>query len=98
VSGDTGKGSAMAVILLIAMVVLNVPLYVLLGKSFFGGWGEFLDAVVAMLDRYAYLNEERRAGKLMLLLFLVSCVAIVAAEYHVVAKFLFGIAEPWRFR
>ena len=86
--------------LLVILLVVNVPLYLLLGKAFFGGWEGFLQSLVALIqpDIVSALSgsyEEKRIGRFTLLLFLVVCGATTAAEYHVVAKFLLGMDRPW---
>ena len=86
--------------LLVILLVVNVPLYLLLGKAFFGGWEGFLQSLVALVqpDIVSALSgsyEEKRIGRFTLLLFLVVCGATTAAEYHIVAKFLLGMDRPW---
>jgi hypothetical protein len=85
---------------LLVIIVVNVPLYLLLGKAFFGSWEGFLTACIAVVQpdiiSAATGNfEENRIGRFTLLIYLLVCVACVAAEYHVVAKFILGIANPW---
>jgi hypothetical protein len=90
----------MNLILLIVLIILNIPLYLLLGRAFFENWEGFLQACIAVVRpdivsaaRGNY--HEDRIGRFTLLVYLVVCGALVAAEYHVVAKFFLGIANPW---
>lgn len=90
----------MSIVLLVALVILNIPIYLLLGKSVFGGWTGFLESIVAIFqsDLSAAASgsyEEHRVGKFTLLFFVLACIAIVAAEYHVIAKFILGMERPW---
>ena len=80
--------------MLIILFVLNVPLYFLLGKSMFGGWEEFLESIVATMT-FSGEYGDGRISKFTLYLFVIICVGTVAAEYHVVAKYLFGMERPW---
>ena len=86
--------------MLIVIAVLNIPLYFLLGKSFFGGWQGLFESIVAIItpDVRSALSgnyQEHRVGRFTFFMFLIVCVAAVASEYHVVAKFIFGIEKPW---
>jgi hypothetical protein len=86
--------------LLIVLFVLSGPLYFLLGRSLFGGWEGFFEACVAVIrpDIISAASgnyHDDRAGRFTLLLYLLICAAIVAAEYHVVARFILGIENPW---
>lgn len=90
----------MNIALLIVLVILNIPLYWLLGKSFFGSWQGLMDALVAIVmpdivSAASGKYEEHRIGRFTLLLYLLVCVSTVAAEYHVVAKFILGMENPW---
>lgn len=92
----------MTLYLFIGVVLLNIPVYLLLGKTFFGGWHGFLESFVAIFrsDIQAAFSgdyEGHQIGKFTLLLYALSCAFIVAAEYHVIAKFLFGFEHPWDF-
>ena len=84
--------------MLIVIAVLNIPLYCLLGKSFFGGWQGLFDAIVAMItpgtvSAFTGKAGEHRIGRFTFIMFV--CIVTVACEYHVVAKFVFRIAKPW---
>jgi hypothetical protein len=85
----------MRILLLIILFILNIPLWWLLGKSFFGDWGGFLASIDAMFQRVAW--GETANKRFILLLYLIACVSTFAAEYHVVAKFILGINDPWAF-
>ena len=71
--------------LLIALIVLNVPVYLFFGKSFFGGWGGFVEAL-----RYSFTPDvislfrgefgEDRWQSMKLGFFVLLCVGTVAAE------------------
>ena len=79
---------------------LNIPLYFLLGKSFFGGWEGLFESIVAMItpDVKSALSgdyDEHRIGRFTFIMYLIVCSAVVLSEYHVVAKYFFGIEKPW---
>ena len=83
-----------ASIAFITMAVVNIPLFIFIGKLFFGCWGDFWDAIVFWFtpDTYSMLTgnltEDWLAeGKLGL--FIVSCGAIVFGELWLIVK-LFG--------
>jgi hypothetical protein len=85
---------------MIVVIVLCLPLYWMLGKSFFGSWEGVLEALVALLvggpkwgDRAAHV--ERHFGRLTVIWYVGICVFSTAAFYHMVAKFLLGIEKPW---
>ena len=84
----------------IVIAVLNVPLYVLLGKSFFGGWQGLFEAIVAMITPGAVSALSGKAGehgigRFTFIMYVIVCAAAVSSEYHVIAKFMFGIEKPW---
>lgn len=90
----------MNITLLLILIVVNIPLYWLLGRSFFGGWEGFIQSIVAILqpDIISALQgkyEEHRIGRFTLFLFLIVCGVTTAAEYHVIAKFVLGMENPW---
>jgi hypothetical protein len=79
------------VIILIVLSVVNIPLYLVIGKVLFGGWVEFLDAVkfwftpdVFSLFRGEYADDfwaELKIG-----LFVVLCGACVFGEFRLIQK------------
>jgi hypothetical protein len=87
-------------VVLAVLLVLNLPIYWLLAKSFFGSWEGFLEAVVAIVvpdivSAASGKYEDHRIGRFTLLLYLLVCVSTFAAEYHVVAKYILGVKDPW---
>lgn len=86
--------------LFIAVVVLNIPTYVILFRAFFGNANGFWNA-------FGRANENQSLGKeenedaffadMQFLLFGVACISITIASYFVIAKFLLGFADPWEF-
>jgi hypothetical protein len=90
----------MNITLLIILAVLNVPLFWLLAKSFFGDWEGFRDAIIAMIvpgivSAAAGKHDDHRIGRFTLMMYVIVCVSTLAAEYQVVAKFILGIEHPW---
>ena len=84
----------------IVIAVLNFPLYLLLGKSFFRGWQGLLEAIVAMITPRAISALSGKAGehgigRFTLIMYVIVCAATLLSEYHVIAKFMFGIEKPW---
>ena len=90
-------------LLLIALLLLNIPLYVFLWRTFFSGWRDFLDSLRSVsivsdsLDRYQQPARREPASDrdadalypvLKLLLFVLGVLSGVAAEYHVGAWIL----------
>ena len=78
-------------ILLGVLVVANVPLYLLLGHTFFGGWDGFLEALRFWLtpDVWSLFKGEYWedwSAEMRLFIFVVVCVAAVAAEYALLVK------------
>ncbi|CAM5459440.1 hypothetical protein [Rhodanobacter lindaniclasticus] len=84
-------------LLLIALLLLNIPLYVFLWRAFFSGWRDFFDSLRGVgiinysLDRYKHRvgwkwAPEREVNALYpvlrLLLFVLGVLSGVAAEYH----------------
>ncbi|HJT32744.1 MAG TPA: hypothetical protein VJ783_11945 [Pirellulales bacterium] len=90
----------MHVTMMVVIVLLNTPLYFLLARSFFGSWEGFFESFVAIItpDIVSAASGnyyEHRIGRFTLFMFLLVCASITAAEYHVVARYLFGIERPW---
>lgn len=86
--------------LLVILAVLNIPLYLMLGKSMFGGWEGFFESIIAMItpgfvSAVQGKHGDHQIGRFTLIFYLITCVATVAAEYHVIAKYLMGIEKPW---
>ena len=86
--------------LFIVLAVLNIPLFWLLAKSFFGDWEGFRDAVVAMIvpnivSAASGKFEDHKIGRFTLVMYVIVCGSTLAAEYHVVAKFILGMETPW---
>jgi hypothetical protein len=84
----------------LVIVALNAPLYYLITRSFFPSWEDFFEAMVAIIvpptaSALSGNYHEHRIGRFTLLMYLLICGSITAAEYHVVARFLFGIEHPW---
>ena len=84
-------------LLLVALLLLNIPLYVFLWRTFFSGWRDFLDSlrsvsvVADSLDDDNYRvgrrsTSEPEANALFpffrLLLFVLGVLSGMAAEYH----------------
>lgn len=72
----------MAGLTFVIIVVVNIPVYLLLGRTFFGSWADFLSL---------NFGEQR----VTFFIYLVSCIAITAAEHHVVAKYILHMDDPW---
>lgn len=90
----------MHVTMLLVIMALNPPLYYLITRSFFPSWEDFFEAIVAIVvppasSALSGNYHEHRIGRFTLFMYLLICCSITAAEYHVVAKFLFGIEHPW---
>ncbi|MBI5091501.1 MAG: hypothetical protein HZB26_03555 [Candidatus Hydrogenedentes bacterium] len=83
----------------VILTLVNVPIFILYGKLLFDDFQGFLDAIyfwikpdfVSLFD--GQLTEDWWA-ELKLGLFVATCGALVAAEYHfVVAPYILGIAD-----
>jgi hypothetical protein len=90
----------MNVTLLVILIVLNIPLYLFLGRAFFGDLEGFVEAVLALftpdvVSAFRGRSDEHTWGRFALIWYVAICVLTVAAEYHIVAKFLLGIENPW---
>ena len=76
------------------LAVLNIPLYLLFGKSFFGGWGGFLEAL-----RFYFTPDfwsatrgelwEDRWASMKLFVFILLCIVTVLVEYAFIRR-IFG--------
>lgn len=88
--------------LFLAVVALNIPFYWMLGNTFFGGWNGWwrvLD-LASWRETWANIEQDRtdhNFAKLHLLLIVIACISTTLAEYFVIAKFIFGFADPWAF-
>jgi hypothetical protein len=81
--------------MIIVLIVLNVPLYLLLGRIFFGTWGRFLTAVKFWFkpDIFSWLDGsywEDRWCEFVLFVFLFFCGLAVYGEYRGLLWFLMG--------
>ena len=77
--------------LAIVLAVVNIPLYLILGKFFFDGWSGFWDAVKFWLtpDLFSAFKGEYWDdwwAELKLGFFIVACGAAVVAEYIFIQK------------
>lgn len=90
-------------LLLVALVVLNVPLYVVLWRTFFSGWQDFFNCLGGVgIIWYSIGRYQHRFGwkwapdqevnalypVLRLLLFVLGVISGMAAEYHFVVWLL----------
>ncbi|MDP6470357.1 MAG: hypothetical protein QGI81_05085 [Pseudomonadales bacterium] len=80
---------------LIVLGVVNIPVYVLIGKGIFGSWGDFWDAVAFWFTpdlisafRGEYMDDWW--GELKLSFFLIACGVCVYGEYLLIAKYFLG--------
>lgn len=83
-----------ASIALIVAAVIDIPLFILIGKIFFGCWSDFWDAIVFWItpDMLSMLTGEYWDdlwAELKLGLFVVTCGACLWGELLLIAK-LFG--------
>ena len=83
-----------ASIAFIAAAVVDIPLFILIGKLFFGCWGDFWDAIVFWFtpDAYSWLFDnltEDWLAEAKLGFFIVTCGAIVWCELWLISK-MFG--------
>jgi hypothetical protein len=83
-----------ASIAFITMAVVDIPLFILIGKLIFGCWGDFWDAIVFWFtpDLWSAFNGEYWDdvwAECKLGLFTVSCGAIVWCQLWLIVK-LFG--------
>ena len=76
----------MNVTLIIILAVANVPIYLLVGKTWFGGWRGFVESLrfwftpdIVSLFRGEYWQDH--AESFRLITFLALCVGLIAAEY-----------------
>ncbi|MFH0963679.1 MAG: hypothetical protein V2A58_06665 [Planctomycetota bacterium] len=79
-------------VLLGVLAVVNAPLYWALGKTFFGGWEGFTEALRFYFtpDWWSAMRGEfweDRWESLKLFVFLVLCVLAVAVEYALIARY-----------
>jgi hypothetical protein len=84
----------MNVVLLVILIVINTPIYILLGRVFFGNWGDFWECVRFWFtpDVFSMFNGEYGAdlgATLKLGIFLLLCGGAVFAEYALYQK-MFG--------
>ncbi len=77
--------------LLLGLIVVNVPLYLLLGKAFFEDWRGFLDAVYYWFkpDWMSWMEGEYAEdffAEMKLFVFFLLCVGAVASEYAIITR------------
>jgi len=77
---------------IIILAVANIPVYILLGKIYFGSWSKFLDCVKYWLtnDTSSYLRGQQSEDVMStfnLYLFVGGCAALIAGEYYLTGKF-----------
>lgn len=80
----------MTLCLFIAVVLINIPSYVMLYGTFFRG---FLRELGHSENRWEF-NQFRN---IHLFLFLLCSISWTIACYFMIAKFLFGFTDPWAF-
>jgi len=83
-----------ASIAFIAMAVVDIPLFIFIGKLFFGTWGDFWDAIVFWFtpDAFSMLAgkwTEDWLAESKLAFFIITCGAITYGELWVIVK-MFG--------
>ena len=86
--------------LLAVLAVLNLPLFFYFGKMFFGSWDGLFESIVDIVRPQLYQAltadpNDPQPTKFTLFLYLIVCVSVWLAEYHVIAKFVMGIEKPW---
>jgi hypothetical protein len=77
------------VIVLVVLGIVNVPVYVAIGKAFFGGWTDFWDAVrfLATPDVFSAIRGEYMAdwwAEAKLGIFIAVCGGCVYGEYRLI--------------
>ncbi len=77
---------------IVILALVNIPVYILLGKVYFGSWSKFFDCVKYWLtnDTSSYLRWEQWEdvrSTFNLYLFLGGCAAMIAGEYYLIGKF-----------
>ena len=77
---------------IIILAVANIPVYILLGKVYFGSWYRFFDCVKYFLtkDTSSYMRGQQwedLRSTWELLFFVGGCAAMIAGEYYLIGKF-----------
>ena len=79
------------IVIIIVLVLVNIPLYLLIGKVFFGGWEDFWDAVKFWLtpDLFSLFKGEYWEdcwAEMKLGFFIIACGGCVFGEYMLIQK------------
>jgi hypothetical protein len=77
--------------LVVALIVLNIPIYVLIWAGLFGGWDTFKEALYYLwspdlIDWFRGEGLENQWSKLKLFWFLAICALLVGSEYFNLLK------------
>jgi len=83
-------------IVIIVLTLLNVPLYLWLGRAVFGGWQGFFDCIVFWFkpDLWSFLQGEWYedfVAELKLGVFFALCAGLVAAEFLLLTPLLTSV-------
>lgn len=86
----------MSGMLLLALAMMNVPVYLLLGRRLFGTWGRFVESIqlwlnMEMLSGPGGEASEQMTADMRLGILLASSAGIVLAEFFVLAQFVFHL-------
>ena len=78
-------------VLLIILLVVNAPVYLLLGKWLFGGWDDFGEAIVFWIkpDFFSAIDGELGAdwwAEIKLGIFIAACGGLIYGEYHYISS------------
>ena len=81
-------------LIILIVVLLNIPLYILIGKLLFGSWGDFWDAIVFWIkpDLWSLLDGEYwddTWAEIKLGFFVILCGACIYGELWLIVL-LFG--------
>ena len=86
------EGGALNTTLIVILAVVNVPVYLFLGKRFFTDWQGLWEAVkfwltpdIISMFRGEYFEDWWESAKLFV--FVALCLAVVAAEYTVLDSY-----------
>jgi hypothetical protein len=79
--------------LLFALVMVNVPVYLLLGRQLFGTWGRFVESVRVWLSMEMFSGpggaaSEEVAADVRLGVLLAGSAAVVLIEFFVLAEYV----------
>ena len=75
------------------LIAVNLPVYVVLGRLFFGSWGDFLRVLrfwftPNIISWFRGEYWEDRAAELLFGVYLLCCAVVVFGEYRLITTYL----------